>query len=87
MLMVCFSSRPVPSRPVPTCMCISRHTAVRTNHSNLTNLGTKPTQANYKLWPLANAINFSLVPLKLRVLFANVVSVFWNMYLSAASNR
>lgn len=44
-------------------------------------------QANYKLWPLANAINFSLVPLKLRVLFANVVSVFWNMYLSAASNR
>lgn len=50
-------------------------------------LAPKPTQANYKLWPLANAINFSLVPLKLRVLFANVVSVFWNMYLSAASNR
>jgi len=46
-----------------------------------------PPQANYKIWPLANLINFSVVPLKFRVLFANVISVFWNMYLSAASNR
>lgn len=44
-------------------------------------------QANWKLWPAANLLNFSLVPLKLRVLFANVVSVAWNMYMSQSANR
>ncbi|GAB5037867.1 pxmp2 4 family protein 2 [Nannochloropsis oceanica] len=57
------------------------------NSGFLLSLWTAQALANYKLWPLANLINFSVVPLKFRVLFANVVSVFWNMYLSAASNR
>ena len=40
--------------------------------------------ANWKLWPLANAANFALVPLQYRVLFTNLVAVIWNVYLSSA---
>ena len=35
----------------------------------------------YRLYPLANIINFGYVPEQLRVLFSNTVSVFWNIYL------
>jgi protein Mpv17 len=35
----------------------------------------------YRVYPLANGINFGLVPRELRVLFSNAVSVFWNIYL------
>jgi peroxisomal membrane protein 2 len=39
--------------------------------------------ANWKLWPFANFINFRFVPLDYRIIFTNVVSIFWNIYLSA----
>ncbi|CAM9660380.1 unnamed protein product, partial [Chrysoparadoxa australica] len=45
-------------------------------------LATKfwPTmQANWKLWPFANALNFWFVPPNLRVLFSNVVALAWNV--------
>lgn len=42
---------------------------------------------NWKLWPAAQAINFSLVPVPHQVLFANAVSVFWNGYLSWSANQ
>jgi hypothetical protein len=45
------------------------------------------TQANWKLWPFANVISFAAVPLHLRVLYSNVVSVAWNAYLSLSANR
>mmetsp|Transcript_78385 Transcript_78385/g.227511 ORF Transcript_78385/g.227511 Transcript_78385/m.227511 type:complete len:266 (+) Transcript_78385:185-982(+) len=35
----------------------------------------------YRIFPLANAINFAFVPPELRVLFSNTISIFWNMYL------
>lgn len=35
----------------------------------------------YRVYPLANAINLGLVPEQLRTLFSNAVSVFWNIYL------
>ena len=35
----------------------------------------------YRLYPLANIINFGYVPEQLRTLFSNTVSVFWNIYL------
>ncbi|GAB5363908.1 hypothetical protein AAMO2058_000923700 [Amorphochlora amoebiformis] len=44
-------------------------------------------QTNWVLWIPAQFINFSFVPLKLQVLFANGVAVIWNVYLSMASHR
>uniref|UniRef100_A0A914E7W0 Mpv17-like protein n=1 Tax=Acrobeloides nanus TaxID=290746 RepID=A0A914E7W0_9BILA len=38
--------------------------------------------ANYKIWPFVQFINMSLMPLHLRLVFVQVVSIFWNMYLS-----
>eukprot|EP00455_Lapot_gusevi_P006882 TRINITY_DN1295_c0_g1_i1.p2 TRINITY_DN1295_c0_g1~~TRINITY_DN1295_c0_g1_i1.p2 ORF type:complete len:195 (+),score=54.90 TRINITY_DN1295_c0_g1_i1:86-670(+) len=37
--------------------------------------------ANYKIWPLVNFINFKFVPPNLRVLFGNIVAVFWTVLL------
>ena len=34
-------------------------------------------QRHSQLWPLASLINYKFVPLQFRVLFANIVSVFW----------
>jgi protein Mpv17 len=36
----------------------------------------------WKFWPLANIINFGLIPLEFRVLYVNVLSLFWTGYLS-----
>jgi protein Mpv17 len=36
----------------------------------------------WKFWPLANIINFGLIPLEFRVLYVNVLSIFWTGYLS-----
>lgn len=38
--------------------------------------------ANYVLWPIAHLINFKLVPSDWRILFNNVVAIFWTTYLS-----
>jgi len=35
----------------------------------------------YKVWPIALSINFALIPQNLRVLFSNVISLFWNVFL------
>jgi len=37
---------------------------------------------NYKVWPLAQILNFAVVPIKLQVLFVNLVAVWWNFVLS-----
>lgn len=42
--------------------------------------------ANYCLWPAAHFINFRYVPAEHRVLYNNVVSVFWNAFLSTLSH-
>jgi protein Mpv17 len=36
----------------------------------------------FKLWPTVNIINYYMVPLKFRVLYANVVLFFWVLYLA-----
>ena len=43
--------------------------------------------ANWKLWPLAQALNFTIVPPPYRVLFANSVGIIWNTYLSFIQNN
>jgi protein Mpv17 len=42
---------------------------------------------NWKIWPAAQLINFSIVPLRYRVLFASCVGYVFNIYLSWISNR
>lgn len=39
-------------------------------------------QTNWMVWPFVQSINFTFVPLQFRVLFANLVSIGWNCYLS-----
>mmetsp|Transcript_24472 Transcript_24472/g.66785 ORF Transcript_24472/g.66785 Transcript_24472/m.66785 type:complete len:199 (+) Transcript_24472:2136-2732(+) len=35
----------------------------------------------WKVWPLAALINYGFVPVQFRVLFANVVALFWSIFL------
>ncbi|KAJ2767153.1 hypothetical protein IWQ56_003437 [Coemansia nantahalensis] len=41
--------------------------------------------AGYCLWPAAQLVNFSIVPLAYRVHFGSAVGMFWNTYLSWTS--
>mmetsp|Transcript_42337 Transcript_42337/g.83147 ORF Transcript_42337/g.83147 Transcript_42337/m.83147 type:complete len:223 (-) Transcript_42337:195-863(-) len=38
--------------------------------------------ASLRFWPLANVVNFGFVPVELRVLYNNMLSLFWTGYLS-----
>lgn len=39
-----------------------------------------------QVWTVAQAVNFQVVPLEYRVLFGNMVALWWNIYLSLASH-
>lgn len=43
--------------------------------------------ANFALWVPAQFINFKFIAPVYQVLFANIVGLFWNVYLSAATNK
>ncbi|KAJ2899496.1 hypothetical protein GGI21_000935 [Coemansia aciculifera] len=43
--------------------------------------------AGYMLWPAAQLINFSLVPLAYRIPFSSTVSLVWHTYLSWTNTR
>ncbi|KAJ1936009.1 hypothetical protein FBU59_005196 [Linderina macrospora] len=43
--------------------------------------------AGYMLWPAAQLINFSVIPLAYRVPFGSTVSLFWNTYLGWSNNK
>lgn len=38
--------------------------------------------ANYVIWPAAHVISFKYVPSHQRILYNNVIAIFWNCYLS-----
>jgi len=38
--------------------------------------------ANWAVWPLANAINFALIPPSQRILYVNVLAVAWSAFMS-----
>lgn len=37
---------------------------------------------NWKVWSVAQVINFKFVPIHLRVVFGNLVALWWNIYLA-----
>jgi hypothetical protein len=43
--------------------------------------------ANWKIWPAVTLINFRFVPPAMQVLFANVVSVFWTVYVLVSTGQ
>jgi len=43
--------------------------------------------ANWKVWPAAMLINFSIIPQHYSVLYVNTVAIFWNAYISFVFNR
>jgi len=43
--------------------------------------------ANWKVWPLAQLINFRYLPLAYRVPFSQTCGVFWTLYLSLLNAR
>uniref|UniRef100_A0A183EEW0 Mitochondrial inner membrane protein Mpv17 n=1 Tax=Gongylonema pulchrum TaxID=637853 RepID=A0A183EEW0_9BILA len=42
-------------------------------------------KTNYKVWPFAQLFNFYVLPLRYRVVFVQFIGLFWNMYLSYAT--
>ena len=44
-------------------------------------------KGNWSVWIPANLVNYSVVPLQLRVLFGSVIGVFWNAYVIVKASR
>jgi hypothetical protein len=44
------------------------------------------TQVAWRLWPIAQAVNFVMVPTHLRVIFINAVAILWTTILSGIGN-
>lgn len=42
---------------------------------------------NWKVWSVAQIINFKYVPVPYRVIFGNLVALWWNIYLSIIQQR
>jgi hypothetical protein len=42
---------------------------------------------NMKVWPFLTGFNFTFIPPNYRVLFDNVLCIFWNIYLSYVENN
>lgn len=44
-------------------------------------------KTNWMVWPFVQTVNFTFLPLQHRVLFANIVSIGWNSYLSWVNSQ
>lgn len=42
---------------------------------------------NYKIWPLAQTLNFTFIPIQHRIGFVQLVAIFWNAYMSWMANK
>ncbi|KAH8339703.1 hypothetical protein KR074_009539, partial [Drosophila pseudoananassae] len=42
---------------------------------------------NYMLWPMAQFVNFSFVPLQYQVMYVQCIALIWNSYLSMMLNK
>ncbi|ALC49042.1 CG11077, partial [Drosophila busckii] len=44
-------------------------------------------KGGYMLWPLAQIVNFTLVPLQYQVLYVQIIALAWNSFLSMMLNK
>lgn len=44
-------------------------------------------KANWMVWPIVQTVNFALMPAQYRLLFANIIAIGWNSYLSWINNQ
>lgn len=57
-------------------------------YANTTGGPTAPLQwTSVKVWPAVQVVNFTVVPLNLRVLYNNVAAAIWTLYLALAMRR
>lgn len=43
--------------------------------------------ANWTIWPAANLVNFAFIPSEQRILYVNLVYIFWASFLSTMANQ
>jgi len=43
--------------------------------------------ANWKLWPAAHLVTFTIIPMDYRVIWVMFVNVFWQIYLNHMQHR
>ncbi|KAH8386993.1 hypothetical protein KR093_003940, partial [Drosophila rubida] len=61
-----------------------RHTAIV---QRIRNDYVSIMQRSFILWPMAQVINFSLIPINYQVFYVQLIAVIWNCYLSMALNK
>ena len=76
--------------PINTCIFFASLAAMEGNMASIPGILDEklvPTVlAGYMLWPLAHLINFKFVPSRNRLLYINVVNLFWSIYLARSAN-
>jgi hypothetical protein len=65
-----------------TCRSILEGSGVAGIRDKLSTRFVPAVTGAWKFWPAANIINFGLVPVEFRVLYSNVLSIFWTGYLT-----
>ncbi|VDK48800.1 unnamed protein product [Dibothriocephalus latus] len=73
--------------PVTICCIIglvgfTRNWDVKEAKQSISSSYVDTVLTNYKIWPATQFINFSFVPLHLRLFVVNFFALFWNIYLS-----
>lgn len=63
------------------------HSGFKKAYNNTKELLLPTMIANWKVWPLAMLINFSIIPPHYSVLYVNTVAIFWNTYISYIYNN
>ena len=56
-------------------------------HEKLATKWRKAVLAAWSFWPVVNIVNFSMVPLNYRVLYANIMALLWTGYLSFVNHQ
>ena len=42
---------------------------------------------DYSFWPFANIINFKYIPIQFRMLYVNILGIFWNTFLAYKNQK